>query len=262
MSIFKVSMLATVAMMLTGVATADDARQWRDHARPFTFLFGNHIDTHQETRLTRNGDLRGFFYIYWTDDYTDDGDRIAHHCTKPEHYAAGCFAGWKIKAKPCIPEVNQCDAMYLYHYHDHPVWIIGPRVDESDGLRGTRGMIPQPGSYTHLHWLTEGSYREETFLPSSLAAVENLFGVEIHVPDECNVDVASKLTSGVVCPGYYLQITALENFIFRHGGELIPVHKGKDNRTHLNIVTSYRSLPHGVLPGEYVESGEHDSGGH
>ncbi len=256
------TMLVAIAAFIlcsTAIGDDDDIREWRDHARPFTFLFGNHIDTHQETRLKKSGDLAGYFYIYWTGEFTDDGEPIAEHCTEPEHYAAGCFAGWKIKAKPCIEEVNACRAMVLYHYHDHPVWMIGPWVDKSGGLRGTRSMIPEPGSYTHLHWLTEGTEHKGVFLPSSLEAVERLFGVDIYVPPGCNVDMASELTSGDVCPGYFLQIKAVEEFVFRHGGELIPVRPGIDNRSHLNIVTSYRSLPEGVLPGDYAETG--DGGG-
>ncbi len=260
--------LTIMAMALSGVAVAKDdnksddddsssvdGREWQYHAPPYTFLFGNHIDTHQETRLKNNGDLQGYFYITWTGEFTDDDDPIAHHCTKPEHYADGCFPGWTIKAKPCIQEVNGCEAMFLYHYHDHPVWMIGPRVvGEDDGLRGTRSMIPQPGSYTHLHWLTENA-------DSSLVDVEELFGADIYVPQECNVSMASALTAGVICPGYYLEIKAVEDFVFRHGGELIPVSEGSDNRTHLNIVTSYRSLPHDVLPGNYTETGD-GGGGH
>ena len=262
---FAVLLVTTLTITLCGTAIGDDDdddREWRDHARPYTFLFGNHIDTHQETRLRRNGNLSGYFYIYWTEEFTDDGEPIAEHCTEPAHYAAGCFPGWTIKAKPCIKEVNACRAMYLYHYHDHPVWMIGPRVDNSGGLRGTRGMIPQPGSYTHMHWLTEGTVHNGVFLPSSLEAVEKLFGVDIYVPPECNVDAASALTSGIECPGYYLQIKAVEKFVFRHGGELIPVSKGIDNRTHVNILTSYRSLPEGVLPGDYVEGGDSGGGEH
>ena len=89
-----------------------------------------------------------------------------------------------------------------------------------------------------MHWLTEGADHEGTFLPSSLAEVEALFGVDITVPDECNVSMASALTPGVVCPGYFLQIQATETFAFHHGGEDIAVSPGIDNRTHLNLVTS------------------------
>ena len=45
-------LLATVALFLSGagVAAATDLYPWRNNAAPFNFLFGNHIDTHQQTR--------------------------------------------------------------------------------------------------------------------------------------------------------------------------------------------------------------------
>jgi hypothetical protein len=248
--------IVMLALILSSTANAD-GRTWKDHKNPYDFLFGNHIDMHQETQLKKDGDLSGFFYVFWSDDYTATGERIAKHCTKTEHYEQGCFAGWKIEATPCIEEVNGCRAMFLYHDDDHPVWMIGPR-NVSGSLRGTRSMIAQPGGYTHMHWLTEGAMHEGTLLQSSLADVEALFGVDISVPAECNVATASDLTPGTICPGYYLEIKAVENFFFKHGGEEIPVSIGIDNRTHINIVSSYRSLAHGALPpefGTYVEDG-------
>ena len=229
--------LFTLLVLAAGAVEAG-GRNWEDHQDPYTFLFGNHIDTHQETRLTSAGDLKGFFYVFWSGEVTEAGLPVAKHCTKPEHYEAGCFAAWHIEAVPCIAEVNGCKAMFLYHNHDHPVWLVGPRTDSEGNLRGTRGRIPQPGSYTHMHWLTEGADHNGTFLPSSLAAVEALFGVDIEVPDECNVSMAKNLTPGVVCPGYFLQIRASETMAFHHGGEDIPVSPGLDDRTHLNLVSS------------------------
>jgi len=238
--------LTIMAMALSGVAVAKDdnksdddnsidGREWQNHAPPYTFLFGNYLDTHQETRLKNNGDLYRYLYITWTGDRTEDGDPIAEHCTTDADYAAGCFVGWTIKAKPCIEEVNECRAMFFYHLHDHPVWMIGPRkVDEQ--LRGTRDMIPQPGSYTHLHWLTDPD-----FLQRSPADVEALFGVDIDVPEACNKSSAGELTADTICPGYFLQTKAVEDFAFKHGGENLIVRKGVDNKTHLNIATSYRS---------------------
>jgi hypothetical protein len=269
------AIIAVVVVTLSPAAFAVD-RNWNDHARPFTFLFGNHIDTHQETRLIQHGptrgDLWGYFYVFDSGDPLADGTPVLRHCTNAEHYAAGCVAGWIINAKPCIPEINGCEAMFLYHDDDHPVWLLGPRVDDSGALRGSRQSIVQPGSYTHMHWLTEGLDLDEMMpgleRPSSLADVESLFGVDIDVPAECNVDMASQLTSGVVCPGYFLQITVLKPFglttwAFHHGGEsLVLQARGdrSDNKTHLNILTSYRSLPPGVLPGEYASDA--GDGGH
>ncbi len=80
------------------------------------------------------------------------------------------------------------------------------------------------------------------------------------MPDECNVAMADRLTGGVTCPGYFLQLTAgepfgLEKWAFHHAGENLVLRPGIDNMTHLNLLTSYRSLPPGVLPGEYAEDG-------
>ena len=199
-------------------------------------MFGNHIDTHQETRLESSGTLKGFFYVFWDGTQTADGLPVAKHCTSPQHYEAGCFAAWKIKAIPCIEEVNGCRAAFYYHNDDHPVWLVRPR-DQHGELRGTRAQIPQPGSYTHFHWLTEGSDHEGSALESSLEELEAFFGVDIAV-SQCNVSKASALTEGIICPGYFLQIQATKTFAFQHGGETIPVRPGLDNRTHLNLVTS------------------------
>jgi hypothetical protein len=250
--------LATLAVftLCTGSAGGAD-RVWTHHTFPFTFLFGNHIDTHQELRLVQadalaklgidKGDLLGWFYVFDSGETTDAGIPILKHCTGQEHYDAGCVAGWRIHAKPCIDEVNGCRAMFLYHYHDHPVWLLDPAVDSEGNLRGSRQHIVQPGSFTHMHWLTEGTTHEGTFLPSSLADVEALFGVDINVPAECNVAMAEQLATGVICPGYFLQITALNPFgydvwAFHHGGESLVLERGIDNQTHLNLLTTYRAV--------------------
>lgn len=51
--------LAALAMALlyAGLVSATN-KVWNDHAWPYTFLFGNHIDTHQETYLWKTGFLR------------------------------------------------------------------------------------------------------------------------------------------------------------------------------------------------------------
>jgi hypothetical protein len=249
--------MLVLLMVVTGAASTT-TRGWGDHAAPFSFLFGNHIDTHQETRLFTNGknagNLKGWLYVFDSGERLADGTPVLRHCTSPEHYAAGCVAGWRVEAVPCIDEVNGCRATFLYHDDDHPIWLFGARVDMQGNLRGSRTQLVQPGSYSHFHWLTENL---EGF-PSSLADVEATLGVDITVPAECNVATAEQLTAGVVCPGYFLQLTVDEPFglsrwAFHHGGENLLVQHGVDTMTHLNLLTSYRSLPPGVLPGNYVE---------
>jgi hypothetical protein len=232
--------ILTISLLLAAAASGED-RYWNDHADPHNFLFGNHIDTHQETRLyehgARTGELRGWFYVFDSGDTLADGTPILKHCTGTDHYGAGCVAGWRMDAKPCIQEVNDCQATFLYHDNDHPVWLLGGRQD-----------IVQPGSYTHFHWLTEGLEGDPSY-PSSLSEIEEIFFGEqgiINVPDGCNVAMANKLISGTVCPGYFLQIEVLEPFgygtwAFHHGGEDLLVRPGIDNKTHLNLLTSFPS---------------------
>ena len=205
------------------------------HAPPRDFLFGNHIDTHQETKLKldKNGEpesLSGFLYIWLPPNIEPDpisGLPIARHPRGEDHdeecgVDIDCVKGWNMDGVPA-------DAKFLYHSgvngNDHPVWML-PRVD-----------IPQPGSYTHFHWIAQDS--TDPGAPT--------------VPDPCNVDNASQLeqivlpatTSAVniVCPGWLLQIKARIAFAFDHGGEIIPVRPGIDNATHLNLVTNYAEVP-------------------
>lgn len=76
-----------------------------------------------------------------------------------------------------------------------------------------RSEIPMPGSYTHFHW---------TGLPE-------------HAGD---IPYSDELISG-----YFLQLTARDTFIFRHGDEEIPVVNGEDNSTHINIISATTVLP-------------------
>ena len=197
------------------------------HDSPYNFLFGNHIDTHQETKIKiKNGDpvkLKGFLYIIYTGEIdTDSGLPIARHPrgAGEHHEECGvdpieCEVGWLIKAKPGA-------AKFLYHSgvngNDHPVWMVN-RVD-----------IPQPGSFTHFHWIDEDSTD-----PRALT----------DFPEECKVDMAGELDNNAenkLCPGWFMQIKAVEEFAFQHGNEVVPVYPGKDNATHLNLVTNYAEV--------------------
>jgi hypothetical protein len=125
-----------------GVTFATDLYPWRNHAAPFGFVFGNDIDTHQQTRRTRDGSLFGFFYVRFTGVATRDRYAVATHVdcnANPD-----CTVGWTLAGKPLT-------ATFLYQVEpDHPVFLVA------------RPDIPQPGAFAHFHWL--GS------LPSSGAA--------------------------------------------------------------------------------------------
>ena len=185
------------------------------------FYFGNHIDTHQETVLKqKNGEprrLRGDFLIIYTGEVDEaSGLPIARHPKgASEGEACGveidCDVGWKIKAVPG-------EAKFLFHSgvngKDHPVWMVN------------RVQIPQPGSYAHFHWITSLSNDPRADV----------------VPLVCEADKAGDLEGAAedtICPGWFMQITAVQSFAFQHGNEIIPVRPGKDNATHLNLLTNY-----------------------
>jgi len=242
--------LTAIIMTLAG-SVAQAVGNQELHGNPFTFLFGNHLDTHQEARLNNDGSLKGRLYIYFTGEMDEaSGLPVARHPRGPGQHSEecgvdpiDCLVGWEIKAVPA-------DAKFLSHSgvngDDHPIWMISSRTD-----------IPQPGSYTHFHWIT-------------WASTDDRFGI---VPNECNVEKAGMLEGTVVtgdltlddgsiettwtdakvhledgaedliCPGWLLQITAIREFAFKHGGEKTLVYLGVDNATHLNIVTNYAIIP-------------------
>jgi hypothetical protein len=106
---------------------------WTNHGYPLTFLFGNHIDTHQQTMLLPNGNLVGYLYITYTGEFTPEGVPIAKHPdenTPPSEIVAG----WALRGKPNTET-------FVFHDMDHPLWLVGSRAD-----------IPQPGGYSHFHW--------------------------------------------------------------------------------------------------------------
>lgn len=118
-----------------------------------------------------------------------------------------------------------------------------------------RNALPQPGSYTHFHWV------------SALSTDERAVAGEIPMP--CDVANASELEGDVVggdltlgsttwegaevhvgggaenlvCPGWLLELKAVRSFAFEHGGGVMPVRPGVDNRTHLNVVINYALAP-------------------
>lgn len=128
-------MLAVAALSLLGAtrAAAIDHYPWNNHAAPFTFLFGNDIDTHQQTHQLRDGSLWGFFYISFTGVVTKDGYRVATHVDCRAF--TSCTVGWILNGQPR-------KATFLFQVPpDHPVFLVD------------RLTIPQPGGFAHFHWL-------------------------------------------------------------------------------------------------------------
>ena len=130
----KVRIFLAAALMSFATANgalATDLYPWRNHAAPFGFLFGNDIDTHQQTRQTPDGGLYGFFYVHFTGVVTRDRYRVATHA---DCNAVDCTVGWTLSGKPLM-------ATFMYQVPpDHAVFL----VDRRD--------IPQPGAFGHFHW--------------------------------------------------------------------------------------------------------------
>lgn len=175
--------------LLAGTAYAG-GNEWNDQEHPYDFTFGNHIDTHQQLKELPSGELKGFLYIEFTGEYNADGFPIAKH-TDCFDEMADCTAGWSLKGVPG-------HATFVYHESgDHPLWQVH-----------SRGHIPQPGGYSHFHWLDDPA-------------------------------MAGDLMEGMMYDGYYLELTAKETFVFKHGDDEILVTPGLDLATHLNLVTVF-----------------------
>jgi len=231
------SMFSALALLSAGSMVLADNYF---HKAPYDFLFGNHIDTHQENNLTINDmtgepeSLFGKFYIIFTGEIDEaSGLPIAYHPRGAgEHNEEcgvdpiDCVVGWEMRGVPGA-------AKFVSHAgvngDDHPVWLVN-RAEED--LAPAPGMvIPQPGYYSHFHWITTSSNDPRANTVSAACDKKNAGELETVEPSAVNE----------VCQGWFLQITAKKSFAFQHGGEIIPIRNGADIRSHLNIVTNYEN---------------------
>jgi len=186
---------SALGLITSSAVVATDADPWRNHAEPFVFRFGNEIDLHQQTQKGRDGSLFGFFYVRFTGVTTRDRYRVATHVDCDA--VPDCTVGWALNGVPA-------SASLLYNPPmNHPVFLVA------------RPDIPQPGAYSHFHWL----------------------GVQAPL--------------GHGAPGYLLQLAAIDSFCFiHHGAENamadrtcrenggVSVDAGADTATHPNLVTN------------------------
>ena len=124
----------TLAMLILITGTAAAAGYaWKNHAPPFDFLFGNHIDTHQQSKVSSKGKLVGFFYIRFTGETTDDGIPFAMHanCSQVQDE---CTVGWKLHG------LTMQATLLEKEMGEHPLWCIDP------------ADLPQQPGYSHFHW--------------------------------------------------------------------------------------------------------------
>ncbi len=120
---------------LLPVAAWGQGYPWKDHAPPFDFLFGNEIDTHQQSNILGSGDLQGSLYIVFEENGQADlhpGIPTAMHgdCElNPEE----CTAGWILYGVPV-------EAVFIGMGGGFPLWCI----DAAD--------LPVAPGYSHFHW--------------------------------------------------------------------------------------------------------------
>jgi hypothetical protein len=198
-------MSVALALSLLGAApaTAADFYPWNNHAAPYTFLFGNDIDTHQQTQQLPGGSLSGFFYIQFTGVVTKDGYPVATHVDC--NTTTSCTVGWTLSGKPRT-------AAFLYQVDDdHPVFLVN-RLD-----------IPEPGAYAHFHWLDYAG----TMPPVGVSVPGYLLQLSA-VDSFCLIHDAAEADA------------ARKSKTCRNNGG-IAVHPGIDIATHLNIVASFPS---------------------
>ncbi|MBN1980184.1 MAG: hypothetical protein JW795_01550 [Chitinivibrionales bacterium] len=190
-------MIALLVFALAGTTFADSYYhkqtirypKWQDHAKHYSFLFGNHIDSHQQSMVLNNNMLWGYLYITFTGEETSDGFPIVQHPDENTP-AENRVVGWFFRAVPAT-------ATMVYHHMDHPLWLMKSRSD-----------IPQPGSFTHFHWIGAPMMAEE-------------------------------LMEGHEYGGYVIELWAVRTFAFKHHEQTVVVRPGLDNATHLNIITSF-----------------------
>ena len=171
---------------------ATDLYAWNNHASPLAFRFGNELDMHQQSRALASGNIAGFLYVEFTGTVTSDGYRVATH---GDCATVHCTVGWTFSGKAL-------DAKLLaMPMHDHPLFFVA------------RPDIPEPGAFSHFHWLGA--------LP----------------------DVGSQAN------GYMLQLVAVDRFCFlHHDAEMavaskschdnlgVKVDLGFDVASHSNVV--------------------------
>lgn len=212
-------LVTLMGMLLLIGHTAAAAREL--HAPPFDFRFGTAIDAYQKTRLQLGANrqsmrLFGFLYIVLTGE-TDSvsGLPVARHpgeVTGDQNELCGltidCVAGWTIHGRP--GEASAPSTIGVSD--DHLRWAL---LDRSE--------IPQPGSYTYFEWIGSNSTDPRAW----------------PIPFECDPTGYASESLIPLCPGWFLQIRAIRHFAFERGDEMIPIRPGIDNRTHLNIVSTY-----------------------
>jgi hypothetical protein len=135
--LLAVLLLITLTVMPAGTAqaTTGSTYPWNNHAAPYTFLFGNHIDSHQQSLLTFRGKLVGYLYIHFTGEIIN-GIPVAEHMDCPTNPSA-CVAGWVIQGVPAKATVVGVD-------------MANMSMSQFCVSSATKRILL---GYSHFHWL-------------------------------------------------------------------------------------------------------------
>ena len=127
---FLILVVLLMSFALVATAYAATGYPWSSHDAPYDYLFGNHIDSHQQSKLNGKDKLGGFFYIKFTGNEVQGLPEAEHgDCDNVD-----CTVGWKLKgasAQATLLDKPQSG---------HPVWCIL----EQD--------MPKSSGYSHFHW--------------------------------------------------------------------------------------------------------------
>lgn len=181
----------------TAIDFRGESYDWNYHSPPYDFLFGNHFDTHQQTKQSSRNNLNGFFYI--TINGEKDGIPVANHGNCDQN-PDGCTVGWTLHGIKMEAELLQTGM-------GHPQWYIS-----SD-------KMPRQQGYTHFHWIKKKNHGNGAGHHGSNSGGHQ-GGLEI----------------GATYEGYLLKLTARETFYFDHHGMFF-VTPGIDYETHANVQT-------------------------
>jgi hypothetical protein len=126
--------LGMLVVWLISSAAAQRALPWTGHAAPFSFLFGNEFDTHQQSQAVGMNQIQGFLYIHYTGE-TINGIPVAEH-TNCDMLDMVCRAGWKIQG-------SFTHGIYAGHNMENhmPQFCVAPDTTQK-----------RPG-ISHFHWL-------------------------------------------------------------------------------------------------------------
>lgn len=121
---FIIAVFTALVLVVAGAGVSRaQGTPWNDHAVPYSFLFGNEIDTHQQSQMVGKGDLQGFFYIHFTNE-TIDRIPVAVHGQDT--------VGWLLKGTPINATLLSTNPI---------TWCVDP------------GQIPKSPGFTHFHWV-------------------------------------------------------------------------------------------------------------